>query len=97
MQLRGNTRTTPDRPLDITDRDYLEDAIIGIQAIVAEQFATMGLLEVEISNENVESITEMLPPFHAFLLGRLTTLMDLHKELYGDNRLLPWIKKPESN
>lgn len=97
MQLRGDTRVTSDRPLEVTDKDYLEEAICGLQAIVSEQFAAMGLMEVEVSNTNIEQITEMLPPFHAFLLGRLTTLMDLHKELYGENRLLPWVKKPDLN
>jgi hypothetical protein len=97
MQLRGNTRVTSDRPLDITDREYLEEAICGLQAIVAEEFASMGLMEVEVSNTNIEQITEMLPPFHSFLLGRLTTLMDLHKELYGKDRLLPWVKNPDLN
>tara|TARA_R110000751_G_scaffold229754_2_gene331228 strand:- start:282 stop:575 length:294 start_codon:yes stop_codon:yes gene_type:complete len=97
MQLRSNTGVTSDRPLDVTDKDYLEEAICGLQSIVSEQFASMGLMEIEVSNTNIEQITEMLPPFHAFLLGRLTTLMDLHKELYGENRLLSWVKKPELN
>jgi hypothetical protein len=97
MQLRGNTRATSDRPLEVTDKGYLEEAIGELQEIVSEEFASMGLMEIEVSNSNIEQITEMLSPFYSFLLGRLTTLMDLHRELYGEDRLLPWVKKPDLN
>jgi len=97
MQLRGNSRITGDRPLDITSREYLEEAIMGLQAAIATEFAEIGLMEVEVSNNNINQITELLSPFSCFLLGRLTTLMDYHKELYGESRMIPWIKKPENN
>lgn len=97
MQLRGNSRITGDRPLDITSRDYLEEAIMGLQAVIATEFADIGMMEVEVSNNNINQITELLSPFSCFLLGRLTTLMDYHKELYGEDRLIPWVKKPENN
>ena len=67
------------------------------KSLLAEEFQKLGLIEVEVSNNNIESITEMLPNFSCFLLGRLTTLVDLHKELYGDDRMLPWVRKPENN
>ena len=97
MQLRGNSRVTGDEPLDITSREFLEATIDGIQNIISKEFLEMGLLEVEVSNTNIEHITEILPPFSSFLLGRLTTLMDLHRELYGRDRMLPWIKNPKNN
>ena len=97
MQLRGNSRITSDEPLDITDREFLEATIDGIQSAISKEFLAIGLLEVEVSNKNIEYITEILPPFSSFLLGRLTTLMDLHKELYGKDRLIPWLKNPRNN
>ena len=97
MQLRGNSRITSDRPLDVTSKEYLEEAIMGLQAAIATEFASLGLMEVEVSNSNLAQITELLSPFSCFLLGRLTTLMDYHKELYGESRMVPWIKKPENN
>ena len=97
MQLRGNSRITGDRPLDITNKEFLESSIGGLQSIIAGEFREIGLLEVEVSNKNIEYITEILPSFSSFLLGRLTTLMDLHKELYGNDRLLPWLKNPRNN
>ena len=97
MQLRGNSRITGDQPLDITSREFLEASIDGLQGIIAGEFREIGLLEVEVSNANIEQITEILPPFSSFLLGRLTTLMDLHKELYGKDRLIPWLKNPRNN
>ena len=97
MQLRGNSRIISDESLEITDRDYLEFSIDGIQSLLAEEFQKLGLLEVEISNNNIESITDILPNFSCFLLGRLTTLIDLHKELYGEDRMIPWVKNPENN
>ena len=97
MQLRGNSRITSDEPLDITNREFLEATIGGIQSAISKEFLEIGLLEVEVSNKNIEYITEILPPFASFLLGRLTTLMDLHRELYGKDRLIPWLKKPRNN
>lgn len=97
MQLRGNSRITSDEPLDITNREFLEATIGGIQSAISKEFLEIGLLEVEVSNKNIEYITEILPPFASFLLGRLTTLMDLHRELYGKDRLIPWLKNPRNN
>jgi|TARA_R110002051_G_scaffold260880_1_gene320786 hypothetical protein len=97
MQLRGNSRITSDEPLDITNKEFLEASINGLQSIIAEEFREMGLMAVEVSNTNIEHITEILPPFSSFLLGRLTTLMDLYKELYGGDRMIPWIKNPGNN
>lgn len=104
MQLRGNSRIISDEPLDLTDKvldltdkDYLDDAIAGIQQVVSEELVDIGLLEIELSSENIESITELLSPFTSFLLGRLVTLMDLKRELYSKDRILPWVKKPENN
>jgi len=70
---------------------------MGLQAVIATEFADIGMMEVEVSNNNINQITELLSPFSCFLLGRLTTLMDYHKELYGEDRLIPWVKKPENN
>jgi hypothetical protein len=104
MQLRGNSRIISDEPLevkevtlDITDKDYLDDAISGIQQIVSEELVELGLIEIEVSGENIENLTEMLSPFTSFLLGRLVTLMDLKRELYSEDRMLPWVKKPKNN
>ena len=97
MQLRGNSRITSDEPLDITNREFLEATIGGLQSAISKEFLEIGLLEVEVSNKNIEYITEILPPFSSFLLGRLTTLMDLHRELYGKDRLIPWLKNPGNN
>ncbi len=97
MQLRGNTRTTNNRSLDITDKDYLDEAIEGLQEVIAESMCEIGLIEVEVDNSNIESITKMLPPFTAFLLGRMVTLSDIRHELYSKQRVLPWVKRPEDN
>ena len=97
MQLRRNIGASDYRKVEITDREYLEETIGGLQNIIAKDFAELGIWSVEVSQDNVEKITEMLSPFSSFLLGRLTTLMDIHKELYGRQRLVPWFKKPENN
>ena len=98
MQLRGDINTASEQPLGITDRDYLEYAIESIQDVLADEFAKIGLYEVEISSKNIESIVELLPNFSCFLLGRMTGLTDLHQELYNnEERVLPWVKNPENN
>ena len=97
MQLRRNIRATDNGSVEITDRENLEQHIEQIQAILAKEFRDNGMYEVEISQNNLDMITEILTPFSCFLLGRLTTLIDMHKALYGENRLIPWIKKPENN
>ena len=97
MQLRRNIGASDYGQVEITDREYLEDTIGGLQNIISRDFAEQGIWSVEVSQANVEKVTEMLSPFSSFLLGRLTTLMDLHKELYGNQRLVPWFKKPENN
>ena len=53
MQLRGNTRTTNNRSLDITDKDYLDEAIEGLQEVIAESMCEIGLIEVEVDNSNI--------------------------------------------
>jgi hypothetical protein len=83
--------------VEITDRDALELTINQIQHVLSKEFEDNGLFDVEVSQNNLELITEILSPFSCFLLGRLTTMMDLHRELYSKERLLPWIKNPERN
>ena len=52
---------------------------------------------MEINNTNIFEVTALMPPQGAFLLGRLTTLLEIRNDLYGEDRLLPWLKKPENN
>jgi len=97
MQLRRNIKPASDQPLEITERENLEHSIEGLQNLISKEFANFGIFEIEVGPNNLEAVVEMLPPFSCFLLGRLTTLMDIHRELYGHKRMLPWIKKPENN
>lgn len=97
MQLRGNNGTTNNGSVEITDRDALELTINQIQRVLSKEFEDNGLYDVEVSQGNLELITDILTPLSCFLLGRLTTMMDLHRELYSEGRLLPWIKNPERN
>lgn len=97
MQLRGDNGTTNNGSVEITDKDALELTINQIQHVLTKEFEDNGLFDVEISQNNLELITEILSPFSCFLLGRLTCLMDLHRELFGRNHMLPWLKNPERN
>ena len=73
MQLRGNSRIISDEPLevkevtlDITDKDYLDDAISGIQQIVSEELVDLGLIEIEVSGENKDE----------FLINRVLIILE---------------------
>tara|TARA_R110000751_G_scaffold82579_1_gene166160 strand:- start:1268 stop:1519 length:252 start_codon:yes stop_codon:yes gene_type:complete len=83
--------------LEITDKDSLELTINQIQHVLSKEFEDNGLFNVEVSQKNLEVITEILTPLGCFLLGRLTSLMDLHRELFGNSHIIPWIKNPERN
>jgi hypothetical protein len=97
MQLRGHTYHDLDEPLEITDREQLEEEIGSLHHIVASHLARKGITSMEITSINALEVTSFFPPQGAFLLGRLCTLVQLHSELYGDDRLLPWVKSPENN
>ena len=97
LQLRSNPNDTPFRPLEITSREDLHNEIECLQDIMSGFLSSMGLSALEITAQNCCEVTQMFPPHGAFLLGRLCTLIQLHQELYGGDRVLPWIKKPSNN
>jgi hypothetical protein len=97
MQLRGHTYHDLNEPLEITDRDQLEEEITCLHGIIAAHLNKKGITSLEINSVNALEVTSFFPPQGAFLLGRLCTLVQLHSELYSDDRLLPWIKNPENN
>ena len=97
LQLRSNSNDTPFRSLEITPRETLREEIECLQQIMSGFLGSMGLSALEINSSNCNEITQMFPPHGAFLLGRLCTLLQLHTELYGEDRVLPWIKKPSNN
>lgn len=97
MQLRGHTYHDLDEPLEITDQDRLEEEITSLHNIISAHLVRNGITALEINPINVLDVTTFFPPQGAFLLGRLCTLVQLHCELYGEDRLLPWVKNPNNN
>lgn len=97
MQLRSDPNDTPFRSLEITSREDLHNEIECLQNIMSGFLGEMGLSVLEVNAHNCCEITQMFPPHGAFLLGRLCTLIQLQHELYGGDRVLPWIKKPSNN
>lgn len=97
MQLRGHTYNDPIPSLEVTERDQLEGEINCLHELIARQLVRNGISSIEITSTNVMDVTDLFPPQGAFLLGRLCTLVQLHSELYGEDRVIPWIKKPENN
>jgi hypothetical protein len=97
LQLRSNLDDTPFRSLEITSREDLHNEIECLQNIMSGFLNSMGLSVLEVTAQNCCEVTQMFPPHGAFLLGRLCTLIQLQHELYGEDRVLPWIKKPSNN
>jgi|21_taG_2_1085346.scaffolds.fasta_scaffold08357_5 hypothetical protein len=97
MQLRGHTEHAIDQPLEITDEEVLLEEIDFITSILAKEFASKGIESIRIGIDNYIEVAQMLPPEAAFVLGRLVTLQQFHEECFGDDRVIPWIKKPENN
>jgi len=97
LQLRSKLDDPPFRTLEITSREALHNEIECLQNIMFGFLDSMGLSVLEINAYNCCEVTQMFPPPGAFLLGRLCTLIQLQHELYGEDRVLPWIKKPSNN
>jgi len=97
MQLRGHSYDVTDQPLEITNEEVLLQEIDFIKSVLAKEFAAKGIKSIEIGASNYIEVTRMLSSESAFVLGRLVTLQQIHNECFGDDRVLPWIRKPENN
>jgi len=97
MQLRRNLGTAHFQPLEITSEEGLSVEIDSLNSIIGRVLNSSGLQPMEINSSNIFNITAVIPPQGAFLLGRLTALLEVRNDLYNENRVIPWLKKPENN
>lgn len=97
MQLRGHTYNAVDEPLEVADRDSLEDEIECLKNIVGIELLGKGIKSVQICPDNFQDITSILDSKASFMLGRLTALQQVHSDLYGKPRVIPWLRNPENN
>jgi len=97
MQLRRNIGTTDFQPLEVTSEEGLSVEIDSLNSIIGRVLNSSGLQPMEINSSNIFNITAVIPPQGAFLLGRLTALLEVRNDLYNENRVIPWLKKPENN
>jgi len=97
MQLRRNIGTTDFQPLEVTSEENLSLEIESLNSIISRVLNSSRLPPMEINNANIFDVTAQLPPQGAFLLGRLTALLEIRNDLYNENRVIPWLKKPENN
>lgn len=97
MQLRRNLGNVNFQPLEVTSEENLSIEIDSLHSIISRLLNSCGIRSMEINNTNIFEVTALMPPQGAFLLGRLTTLLEIRNDLYGEDRLLPWLKKPENN